>query len=360
MRSVAGKGFSSPGAGLQNRRAVQAVENARAPLLWVRWTLRSLWEPRAGIPGRSPRMVESPRALQQVNISSSFLSKAPKAKRSPRSQAPDVQLVQKQQGGVVWGEFAFLFKRGNIKVALKIWKLLDRLLVYLKKQNRLVSKYSFQGSSLNIHHIQQKKTARLALRVSHLWPRTDACLTPWSNPMTCLSRKKKKPSRVWKGVGKKLKSRSRFPLPRRDRRAACPFLTISVSSWLKIHSALTVSSPLANSSSPAHGVGVRNSLEATRDRAWPARLRAHWRKSKNNRCDPAAVGFTWSSKICWVATTFSPNDSHLSQDPVNSALIFDSDFTAALRQRGYTEFWAAINSSVNLSVSNDCCAKGLT
>lgn len=161
---------------------------------------------------------------------------------------------------------------------------------------------------------------------------------------------------------KKLKSRSTLPLPWRDRSAACPFLTISISWWLKIHFALTVNSPLANSFSPAHGAGVHNSLEAARDRAWPIRVQIHWRKSKNNSSDLAAVGFTWRSKICWVATTLSQMTCTLPRTLWTLHYFFDSDFTAASRQKvkGCIEFRRAINSSVNFTVSSDHCAKGLT
>lgn len=145
--------------------------------------------------------------------------------------------------------------------------------------------------------MQWKNTARLAFNIFHLWPRIDVYLTPRFNPMTCLS-KKKNNTQNFQGLErswKKLKSRSTLPLPWRDRSAACPFLAISISWWLKIHFALTVNSPLANSFSPAHGVGVHGSLEATRDSTWPVRVQIHWRKSKNNRSNHAAVGFTWSS-----------------------------------------------------------------
>lgn len=151
--------------------------------------------------------------------------------------------------------------------------------MYFKTQNKFISKHSFQRSFLNVHHMQWKNTACLAFNIFHLWPRIDVCVTPWFNPTTCLS-KKKKTFQSLKRSWKKIKSRSTLPLPWRDRSAACPFLTISISWWLKIHFALTVNSPLANSFSPAHSVGVHDSLEATRDRAWHVRPNALRKKQK--------------------------------------------------------------------------------
>lgn len=152
--------------------------------------------------------------------------------------------------------------------------------------------------------------------------------------MTCLS--KQKTLSEFEKSWKKIKSHSTLPLPWRDRSAACPFLTISISWWLKIHFALTVNSPLANSFSPTHSVGVHDSLEATRDRAWHVHTQMHSGKRKSNSSDPAASGFTWSREICGVAKTLSSND--LYEDPIDPASI--SDFTAASRQKvmGCIEF----------------------
>lgn len=73
--------------------------------------------------------------------------------------------------------------------------------------------------------------------------------------------------------------------------------------------ALTVNSPLANSFSPAHGVGVHDSSETTCDRARPMWDQICWRKSKNNRSDPAATAFTWS---CSQDLLSGSNDIRLS------------------------------------------------
>lgn len=150
-----------------------------------------------------------------------------------------------------------------------------------------------------------------------------------------MSQQEKKPFQSLKRSWKKIKSRSTLPLPWRDRSAACPFLTISISWWLKIHFALTVNSPLANSFSPAHGVWVRDSLEATCDRAWPVRTQMHWGKCKSNSSDPAAIGFTCSREICGVAKAFSSNDSH--QNPMDSTIIFC--LYSCFQTKSYRLYW---------------------